>query len=101
MERPRERDTSSGQGLECTRSIRCNARATATRFALRWRGSAFPIISSRSTSSRARVRSEEHTSELQSLRHLVCRLLLEKKKNKKTKEIRTYKHRHTTNLNNP
>src|SRR5438045_6800759 len=29
------------------------------------------------------VRSEEHTSELQSLRHLVCRLLLEKKKKKK------------------
>src|SRR5471030_2034839 len=28
-----------------------------------------------------RDRSEEHTSELQSLRHLVCRLLLEKKKN--------------------
>src|SRR5436853_4931896 len=31
---------------------------------------------------RARHRSEEHTSELQSLRHLVCRLLLEKKKKK-------------------
>src|SRR5205814_5445448 len=30
------------------------------------------------------VRSEEHTSELQSLRHLVCRLLLEKKKNEPT-----------------
>src|SRR5205814_8264583 len=29
-----------------------------------------------------RRRSEEHTSELQSLRHLVCRLLLEKKKNR-------------------
>src|SRR5262245_64291818 len=29
----------------------------------------------------ASVRSEEHTSELQSLRHLVCRLLLEKKNN--------------------
>src|ERR1039458_6752097 len=29
---------------------------------------------------RAANRSEEHTSELQSLRHLVCRLLLEKKK---------------------
>src|SRR5258705_3052918 len=29
------------------------------------------------------LRSEEHTSELQSLRHLVCRLLLEKKKNEK------------------
>src|SRR5258705_10767742 len=29
-------------------------------------------------------RSEEHTSELQSLRHLVCRLLLEKKNTTKT-----------------
>src|ERR1039458_10630822 len=33
-----------------------------------------------------RHRSEEHTSELQSLRHLVCRLLLEKKKKKQTRE---------------
>src|SRR5258705_1668706 len=33
------------------------------------------------------LRSEEHTSELQSLRHLVCRLLLEKKKNQKNNEI--------------
>src|SRR5262245_62230623 len=32
--------------------------------------------------SKAATRSEEHTSELQSLRHLVCRLLLEKKKDK-------------------
>src|SRR5215213_11157222 len=31
----------------------------------------------------ARRRSEEHTSELQSLTNLVCRLLLEKKKKKK------------------
>src|SRR5258708_31766011 len=31
---------------------------------------------------RLRNRSEEHTSELQSPDHLVCRLLLEKKKNK-------------------
>src|SRR5205823_14085854 len=31
---------------------------------------------------RSRQRSEEHTSELQSLAYLVCRLLLEKKKNK-------------------
>src|SRR5437899_5549993 len=31
----------------------------------------------------AASRSEEHTSELQSLRHLVCRLLLEKKKEDK------------------
>src|SRR5436853_3583613 len=35
-------------------------------------------------------RSEEHTSELQSLRHLVCRLLLEKKKKKKKKTIVKY-----------
>ena len=33
------------------------------------------------------VRSEEHTSELQSHSDLVCRLLLEKKKEKKTKNI--------------
>src|SRR5262245_39356142 len=32
------------------------------------------------------LRSEEHTSELQSLRHLVCRLLLEKKKKKHTRK---------------
>src|SRR2546425_1340589 len=31
---------------------------------------------------RSKERSEEHTSELQSLAYLVCRLLLEKKKNK-------------------
>src|SRR5262245_63497387 len=40
---------------------------------------AFPVREDRGR------RSEEHTSELQSLRHLVCRLLLEKKKKKKKK----------------
>src|SRR5258707_11215023 len=34
------------------------------------------------------VRSEEHTSELQSRQYLVCRLLLEKKKKKIKKDIR-------------
>src|SRR5690625_6975171 len=34
-----------------------------------------------------RVRSEEHTSELQSRGHLVCRLLLEKKKNNRTDSL--------------
>src|SRR2546425_7530613 len=34
-------------------------------------------------------RSEEHTSELQSLAYLVCRLLLEKKKKKKTYDNKT------------
>src|SRR3712207_7867438 len=50
---------------------------------------------SRDTSPRARcpkppappVRSEEHTSELQSRQYLVCRLLLEKKKQNKNKDI--------------
>src|SRR3989442_11547886 len=34
-----------------------------------------------------RARSEEHTSELQSRPHLVCRLLLEKKKKTKSRNI--------------
>src|ERR1035438_10745040 len=33
------------------------------------------------------TRSEEHTSELQSLRHLVCRLLLEKKKKRDNSQL--------------
>src|SRR5437016_10467327 len=41
-----------------------------------------------------RRRSEEHTSELQSLTNLVCRLLLEKKNKKHT-------HRHNTHPNQP
>src|SRR5690349_22631015 len=36
-------------------------------------------------------RSEEHTSELQSRRDLVCRLLLEKKKNKRTARRSTHR----------
>src|SRR2546425_9610185 len=59
---------------------------------------ALPISSSRPDSSRRATcssiefeaagfyRSEEHTSELQSLAYLVCRLLLEKKKKKIKKE---------------
>src|SRR5437899_7014513 len=50
-------------GAKCTRNLQRN-----------WR-----ICRSHGTSRR---RSEEHTSELQSLRHLVCRLLLEKKNKK-------------------
>src|SRR5215216_4889508 len=37
-------------------------------------------------------RSEEHTSELQSPDHLVCRLLLEKKKNSIAKQLLSLKH---------
>src|SRR5438874_8116353 len=58
--------------------------------ATQWRNrNSFELISAQWTSSQAlrllaflsrHVRSEEHTSELQSRRDLVCRLLLEKKK---------------------
>src|SRR3712207_8533668 len=40
------------------------------------------------------VRSEEHTSELQSRQYLVCRLLLEKKKKKYTTFLAHYVTRH-------
>src|SRR5438045_4617747 len=48
---------------------------------------------------RISVRSEEHTSELQSLRHLVCRLLLEKKKKTKNqRQIKEYIPTHRKNI---
>src|SRR5437867_10411240 len=47
-----------------------------------WRRSWATISRERGPTSRQIVRSEEHTSELQSPYDLVCRLLLEKKKNK-------------------
>src|SRR2546422_2821352 len=43
------------------------------------------VLATQSAAARFSQRSEEHTSELQSRLHLVCRLLLEKKK-KKTKQ---------------
>src|SRR5204862_4542185 len=45
------------------------------------------------THGRRRARSEEHTSELQSRRDLVCCLLLEKKKKKKSKKKERWKKR--------
>src|SRR5215813_15604396 len=56
----------------------------------RSRNIAPPACASCSMRWRARRRSEEHTSELQSRPQLVCRLLLEKKKNK-TKENLAHK----------
>src|SRR2546429_2378932 len=44
------------------------------------------------------VRSEEHTSELQSRLHLVCRLLLEKKKKNKTHLLHLYQHSAPTSI---
>src|SRR5216684_6980571 len=42
------------------------------------------------------MRSEEHTSELQSRLHLVCRLLLEKKKKNTKKQIKNHKQKKNT-----
>src|SRR3712207_8392009 len=47
------------------------------------------------TSSSATRRSEEHTSELQSRQYLVCRLLLEKKKNSNCRSY-VYQYTHYT-----
>src|SRR6266403_6188281 len=44
------------------------------------------------------TRSEEHTSELQSRRDLVCRLLLEKKKKKKKKQTKVKKKKKKKNI---
>src|SRR5437899_6941439 len=54
--------------------------------AMRLEGCAAAWLGIESPSYAAAQRSEEHTSELQSLRHLVCRLLLEKKKKEKREE---------------
>src|SRR5207253_10961126 len=58
--------------------------------ATRSRASATAFRPPRRSTTRCRGRSEEHTSELQSRGHLVCRLLLEKKK--KTNNTKQYKH---------
>ena len=50
---------SAAETAKCTRSIRCSDRATATRSASRWRGSAFPTTSSRSTSCKGESRTPE------------------------------------------
>src|SRR5690625_6626653 len=49
-----------------------------------WQGMNVPVIAANNTVSLRWCRSEEHTSELQSRGHLVCRLLHGKKKLKKT-----------------
>src|SRR2546425_9608414 len=60
-------------------------------------GHRLEVLTSRAQDVPARQqRSEEHTSELQSLAYLVCRLLLEKKKKKKRNTIQqNTRHQHT------
>src|SRR5256885_12374576 len=50
---------------------------------------------------RRKGRSEEHTSELQSPCNLVCRLLLEKKKNTSVRFLSSYSHALTTRCSRP
>src|SRR5262245_64205671 len=67
--------TRRSSDLPADRAARAHRRAEALRPA----GRPAPRRTDRGRPRSVR-RSEEHTSELQSLRHLVCRLLLEKKK---------------------
>src|SRR5258705_1432516 len=61
----------------CSRTEFFGGRITLWRMAMKISS----IASASILRDRSIKRSEEHTSELQSLRHLVCRLLLEKKNN--------------------
>src|SRR5262249_59000526 len=54
------------------------------------------VARARQSASAASWRSEEHTSELQSLTNLVCRLLLEKKKTRKPTTRKRNRHREPT-----
>src|ERR1035438_10602042 len=79
------REPPTGATPQCPWSSRAGARAVSAESASTWlpfacRTSSGTPGSIPSDDSSHRYRSEEHTSELQSLRHLVCRLLLEKKK---------------------
>src|SRR5205823_13298738 len=56
------------------------AQARPAELIVAWRGYAERILAARKVPVTDLNRSEEHTSELQSLAYLVCRLLLEKKK---------------------
>src|SRR5437870_10892930 len=64
----------------CKSRYNCTWRTASATWAVR------PWMNSRSAMVKASARSEEHTSELQSRGHLVCRLLLEKKKTKKKRQ---------------
>src|SRR2546425_4579071 len=69
---------SRGPGARGRRGARAGARCRREARPLRL---TLPDADARDVRRAVRTRSEEHTSELQSLAYLVCRLLLEKKKN--------------------
>src|SRR2546429_3534980 len=77
---PSSAHTSPTAPASCTNPELVGTQLSATRRVRAWRA-------------RWRTRSEEHTSELQSRLHLVCRLLLEKKKLRDLSEDR-HAHNH-------
>src|SRR2546427_3029553 len=68
----------SGHALRATRALPAHGGGDAARRP----GATLRALPAPEGKARARRRSEEHTSELQSQSNLVCRLLLEKKKHK-------------------
>src|SRR2546429_7331836 len=77
--------------------IRRPPRSTLFPYTTLFRSTPWPTrpqrISTRVPPGPAATRSEEHTSELQSRLHLVCRLLLEKKKKQDIQHATTTQHR--------
>src|SRR2546422_8302857 len=79
--------------------IRRPPRSTLFPYTTLFRSPGFPRFKGRNrfnslvfTPTAFQVRSEEHTSELQSRLHLVCRLLLEKKKIRQTRKMLNHTH---------
>src|SRR5258705_5707437 len=84
------RSPGRGTVTTCCRSSTRKGRATATPS----RSPTDRPPTSRAACTSPGGRSEEHTSELQSLRHLVCRLLLEKKKTRRHTDHRSGRYYH-------
>src|SRR2546422_8026287 len=76
--------TSSRLGSATTRALKCSRSHSS-------HGTVFWLWATFCASSTIAFRSEEHTSQLQSRLHLVCRLLLEKKKKNRSKSLITHK----------
>src|SRR5690348_18079853 len=84
------RSETKGETVHPGAGIAVGRRASPSR--ARYQRRPTPASARTQASARPRARSEEHTSELQSPVHLVCRLLLEKKKKHTKRRPRT---RHT------
>src|SRR2546425_6137007 len=65
---------------------RVHVPVVAVRLGLAWRVLVLDVVGQREVEQVRLARSEEHTSELQSLAYLVCRLLLEKKKKNRARQ---------------